>query len=70
VTTVRRKFRPARQAVEKARDDPGRGSRADRPARRLALAYYIDRLIEAGEVASYGEVARMLGLVLRLKART
>jgi len=69
MTTVRGKFRPARKLAEKARDDPGRGSRApsggsktDQLARRLALAYFIDRLIEAGEVASYGEVARHLGV--------
>jgi len=67
VTTVRGKFRPSRAVVAKpeARDPPGearRRSRAERRARQLALAYAIERAIEAGEFRSYGEVARALGI--------
>jgi predicted XRE-type DNA-binding protein len=65
--TVRGKFRPARAVVAKpaATDPPGearRRSRAERRARQLALAYAIERAIEAGEFASYGDVARALGV--------
>jgi alkylated DNA nucleotide flippase Atl1 len=37
-------------------------ARAPRLARQLALAHWIERAIESGEVASYGAVARALGL--------
>lgn len=50
------------RAAPKAEEPAQRPARADRLARMLALAHYIERLIEAGEVASYGEVARALGL--------
>jgi len=69
VTTVRGKFRPARAVLAKAKveaTEPPAAvrarSRADRRARQLALAYKIERAIEAGEVTSYGEVARALGI--------
>lgn len=62
MTTVRGKFRPSREVLAKARAPVPRRTRADRLARRLALAYKIERLIEAGEYASYGEVAKALGL--------
>ena len=43
---------------------PGRHTRTrgERLARQLALAHWIDRAVESGQVASYGEVARVLGL--------
>jgi hypothetical protein len=68
--TVRGKFRPAQAVLAKpeARDPPGaarRRSRADRKARQLALAYAIERAIEAGEYRSYGEVARAWGSASR-----
>ncbi len=33
-----------------------------RAARQLALAHYIERLVEAGELSGYAEAARVLGL--------
>ena len=68
MSTVRAKFRPSRELVasvkERAKEPSAVRSRTkgDRVARLLALAHYLERLIEAGEVASYGEVARALGL--------
>lgn len=41
---------------------PRRGARAERLARQLALAHLIEGKIEAGEVRSYGEMGRILGL--------
>ena len=35
---------------------------SDSLARQPALAHWIDRAVESGQVASYGEVARVLGL--------
>lgn len=66
--TVRAKFRPARGLVAAVKPEapapPGRHTRtrAERLARQLALAHWIDRAVESGQVASYGEVARALGL--------
>ena len=65
--TVRGKFRPARAVLAKAKaqEPPGAArarSHAERKARQLALAYRIERAIEAGEFRSYGEVARALGI--------
>lgn len=34
----------------------------DRIARRLALAHLVDRMIEAGEIGSYAEAARLIGV--------
>lgn len=71
MTTIRAKFRPARAVMERAAPvDPGQpsavqrrvGARAERLARQLALAHLIERRIEAGEVRSYGDVGRLLGL--------
>jgi hypothetical protein len=71
VTTVRAKFRPSRALLASVKAEVGepasrppcrRRSRPERLARLLGLAHYIERKIEAGEVASYGEVARRLGL--------
>ena len=71
MTTVRAKFRPARavlasvqkpEAGAPAPAPPPRRARSERLARQLALAHWIERAIEAGEVASYGDVARRLGL--------
>lgn len=39
-----------------------RRARSDRLARQLALAHWIERAIEAGEVDSYGALARALGI--------
>jgi len=41
---------------------PPRRTNAVRLARQLALAHWIERAVESGQVASYGEVARALGL--------
>jgi len=41
---------------------PPRRTNAARLARQLALAHWIERAVESGQVASYGEVARILGL--------
>jgi len=65
---VRVKFRPARGLVASARPVPRAEvprisrTRAERLARQLALAHWIERAVEGGRVASYGEVARALGL--------
>ena len=66
---VRGKFRPARGLVAKARPEPVapgerpvRRTNAARLARQLALAHWIERAVEDGRVASYGEAARALGL--------
>ena len=67
--TVRGKVRPARAILAKAtveiREPAGavrRRNHAERKARQLALAYAIERAIEAGEFRSYGDVARALGV--------
>jgi len=39
-----------------------RRSRAERLARQLALAHWIERAIEAGQARNYADVARALGL--------
>ena len=67
MTTVRGKFRPARAVLAKreVQEPPAAvraRSHAERRARQLALAYAIERAIEAGEFRSYGEVARALGV--------
>jgi len=69
VSTVRAKFRPARAVLASVKAEAGKPAprvrpraRPERLARQLALAYWIERAIEAGEVASYGDVARRLGL--------
>ena len=66
MSTIRAKFRPARAlmatVIPEAHSAAPVRARMDRRARMLALAHHIDRLIEVGEVASYGEVARVLGL--------
>jgi alkylated DNA nucleotide flippase Atl1 len=65
---LRAKFRPARGLVASARPErpaeaprPNR-SRAERLARQLALAHWIERAVEEGRASCYGEVARALGL--------
>lgn len=64
--TIRAKFRPSRAVMAEAKAGkpaaPKRDARAQRLARQLALAHWIERAIEAGTVASYGDVARRLGL--------
>lgn len=68
MNTIRAKFRPSRALVASVKaqaKEPSaapRRTKGDRLARSLALAHHIERLIEAGEVASYGEVGRLLGL--------
>ena len=44
-----RSFRPVKEAVHPV-------------ARRLALAYYVERCLESGLVASYADAARRLGI--------
>ncbi len=39
-----------------------RRTRADRLARQLALAHWVERAVEAGRVSCYAEVPRALGL--------
>jgi len=65
---VRGKFRPARRLVASVRPEqaaeaprPSR-RRAERLARQLALAHWIERAVEEGRVSGYAEVARALGL--------
>jgi hypothetical protein len=68
MSSIRSKFRPARPALSSVNVESGapasdpRRARSDRLARQLALAYWIERAIEAGEVDSYGAVARALGI--------
>jgi len=65
---VRGKFRPARGLVASVRPEPRAEvpqvsrTRADRLARQLALAHWVERAVEDGRASSYGEVARALGL--------
>ena len=54
MTTIRVRFRAPRKA---AAQRP-----VSRAARVLALAHHIERLVEAGELSSYAEAARALGL--------
>jgi alkylated DNA nucleotide flippase Atl1 len=71
-TVVVGKFRPARAVLASVKPEPGahaparprraRAERLARLARLLALAHHIERCIEAGEVASYGDMARRLGI--------
>jgi O6-methylguanine-DNA--protein-cysteine methyltransferase len=69
VTTVRAKFRPSRALLASVRAEAGVGAGAsrqrtwaDRRARQLARAYWIARKIDAGEIASYEEMAKRLGV--------
>ena len=41
---------------------PPPGPSVSRVARQLALAHYIDRLVEKGGIKDYAEVARLLGI--------
>jgi hypothetical protein len=65
---VRGKFRPSRGLVASVRPEPRPDvprvsrTRAERLARQLALAHWIERAVEDGRVGNYGEVARALGL--------
>ena len=64
-TTVRVKFAKARTKRPKAAQgapDPVQASGPTRLARMLALAHYIERLVEAGELSGYAEAAKALGL--------
>ena len=69
MSTIRAKFRPARALLASVKAEAGEPrpvsrprARSERLARQLALAHRIERSIEAGEVRSYGDVARRLGL--------
>lgn len=64
---VRGRLRPARTAPEHQEAPPVAPREAprqavSRAARQLALAHYIERLIEAGDLAGYAEAARTLGV--------
>lgn len=69
-TSIRSKFMPSRVLLAKTVANPGppappgrhRRTRAERLARQLALAHWIDRAVESGEAASYADVARAVGL--------
>jgi hypothetical protein len=65
--TIRAKFRPSRalMASVKAKPPappPPKRTTAARLARQLALAHWIERAIESGQIACYADVARLLGL--------
>lgn len=64
MTTVRFKIDLAKPKMEpRVRPPPVvHGREASRGARRLALAYWIDRKIEAGELKDYAAAARWLGV--------
>ena len=57
--TVKYKF--GRQLLDQAKK-PKSSQLPSRAARMLALAYYIERLIESGELKDYADAARKLGL--------
>ena len=66
-TTIRASFpvqrRPQRneeRELEHSQSPPPKGS--SRAARMLALAHYVECLVEAGELTGYAEAARELGL--------
>lgn len=54
--------RPEPKPVAGAKAERQRVDRAARRARTLALAYWIDGLIQSGEVADLASVARMCGV--------
>ncbi len=65
--TVTYKIKAKRRKPEKKPDTPPPvekpGTRpVSRAARMLALAHYVERLVEEGTVASYAEAARQLGV--------
>jgi prophage antirepressor-like protein len=66
--TIRAKFRVSKAVRDSVspeiRDEPARRrrSRANRLARQLVLAHWIERAIEAGQARNYADVARALGL--------
>ncbi|MCK6448926.1 MAG: hypothetical protein L6Q99_21230 [Planctomycetes bacterium] len=64
MTTVRFKIDLARpKRIPKPKPPPVvRDPGPSRAARRLALAYWIERNIEAGNLADYATAARLLGL--------
>ena len=51
-----------RKGKAPAKAEPPISIHADRKARRLALAYRIEQLIESGELRDYAEAARRLSL--------
>ena len=54
--------RPEPKAAPGAKRERQRQDRASRRARNLALAYWIDHLVRAGQVADLAAVARMCGV--------
>jgi hypothetical protein len=54
--------RPAPKAAPGAKRERQRQDRAARRARNLALAYYIDHLVQSWEVDDLAAVARMCGV--------
>lgn len=64
-TKIRTTFPVNRRGKRKGRGQQPKKTSAQPPnraARMLALAYHVERLIEAGELAGYAEAARILGL--------
>ena len=64
--TVTYKIKAKKRKPEKKPDAPPPEQPATRPvsraARMLALAHYVERLVEEGVVASYADAARQLGV--------
>ena len=64
--TVRYKIKAKKRRPEKKPDAPPPKKPATRPvsraARMLALAHYVERLVEQGQVTSYADAARQLGV--------
>ncbi len=64
--TVTYKIKAKKRKPEKKPDAPPPEKSSTRPvsraARMLALAHYVERLVEEGTVASYAEAARQVGV--------
>jgi hypothetical protein len=58
----KRRPTPKPKPTPEARAERKRQDRAERRARNLALAYYIDALVRSGEVADLAAVARLCGV--------
>jgi len=54
--------RPPKEIVERKLPAPRTETKVSPAPRKLALAHYIDRLIERGVIVDYTQAARMLGV--------
>ena len=62
MNTVRCKFRRTARSKHTSEKTVQPTRSPSRAARMLALAHYVERLVEVGELTGYAEAARILGL--------